>query len=167
MAKRAPLGRISLLAYNVIVLYAYGLSQDVDDDDDEGSAHPLIVDIMYHRVVAVMLGILWGMVVVRLLWPISGRRRFREGLAVLCLQLGLIWRCGPLGAVLETDAALDYMREGEQAALRRYAFKLESLRVAATSEFELRGPFPHEAYRRDMRSTKHILDGFYAMRLIT
>lgn len=47
------------------------------------------------------------------------------------------------------------------------AFKLDSLREAAKSEFELRGPFPHEAYGRIMRSTRHILDGFYAMRLIT
>jgi len=59
------------------------------------------------------------------------------------------------------------MREGEQAALQRYAFKLESLCNSAQHEFELRGPFPHAAYGRIMRSTKHILDGFYAMRLLT
>ncbi|POR32711.1 Uncharacterized protein TPAR_07127 [Tolypocladium paradoxum] len=164
----APLGRISLLAYNVIVLYAYSLSQVVDDDDDdEGGKNPLIFDITYHRVVAVTLGILWGMIVCRLLWPISGRRKFREGLSVLYLQLGLIWKRGPLGILIESDSTLDYMREGEQAALQRYAFKLESLRNAAKSEFELRGPFPHEAYGRIMHSTKHVLDGFYAMRLIT
>lgn len=46
-------------------------------------------------------------------------------------------------------------------------FKLESLRDSAKSEFELRGPFPEAAYGRIMRSTKHILDGLYAMRLIT
>lgn len=47
------------------------------------------------------------------------------------------------------------------------AYKLESLRVSAKSEFELRGPFPHEAYGRIMQSTKNVLDGFYAMRLVT
>lgn len=47
------------------------------------------------------------------------------------------------------------------------AFKLNALRNSAKSEFELRGPFPDAAYARIMRSTKHILDGFYAMRLIT
>ncbi|KFA74899.1 hypothetical protein S40288_09561 [Stachybotrys chartarum IBT 40288] len=166
--KNAPLGRISLLAYNVIVLYAYSLSQRVDDDDDdEGGSHPLIFNITYHRVVAVTLGIVWGMVVCRLLWPISGRRKFREGLAVLYLQLGLIWKRGPLGVLLDNQYPTDYMREGEQAALQRYAFKLESLRNSAQSEFELRGPFPHEAYGRIMTSTKIILNGFYAMRLVT
>ncbi|KAL7928438.1 Fusaric acid resistance protein-like domain-containing protein [Trichoderma chlorosporum] len=167
--KEAPLGRISLLAYNVIVLYAYSLTQDVDDDDDdEGGLDPLIFEITYHRVVAVTLGILWGILVCRLLWPISGRKKFREGLSVLYLQLGLIWKRGPLAALLEGGGdGRDFLKEGEQMALRRYVFKLESLRDSAKSEFELRGPFPHAAYGRMMRSTKHILDGLYAMRLIT
>lgn len=117
----APLGRISLLAYNVITLYAYSISQAVcDDDDDEGGESPLIYDITFHRVVSVTLGILWGMIVCRLLWPISARRKFREGLSVLYLQLGLIWKRGPLGILLQTRIPTDYMREGEQVALQRY-----------------------------------------------
>ncbi|KAK7419892.1 hypothetical protein QQX98_003079 [Neonectria punicea] len=166
--KNAPLGRIALLAYNVSTLYAYSLSQSVDDDDDdEGGSNPLIFEIVFHRVVSVTLGILWGVIFCRLLWPISGRRKFREGLAVLYLQMGLIWKRGPLTVSLQSNNTMDYMREGEQAALQRYAFKLESLRTSAKSEFELRGPFPDASYGRIMRSTKHILDGFYAMRLIT
>ncbi|KAF4467318.1 Lactobacillus histidine kinase [Fusarium albosuccineum] len=166
--KKAPLGRIALLAYNVSTLYAYSISQSVDDDDDdEGGSNPLIIDIAYHRVVSVTLGILWGIVVCRILWPISGRKKFREGLSVLYLQMGLIWKRGPLSVSLHSNNTLDYMREGEQAALQRYAFKLESLRASAKSEFELRGPFPDAAYGRIMRSTKNMLNGFYAMRLIT
>ncbi|CAM1500669.1 Fc.00g098310.m01.CDS01 [Cosmosporella sp. VM-42] len=168
VVKNGPLGRIALLAYNVSTLYAYSLSQSVDDDDDdEGGANPLIFDIVFHRVTAVTLGILWGVIFCRLLWPISGRRKFREGLSVLYLQLGLIWKRGPLAISLNSNSAQDYMREGEQAALQRYAFKLDTLRTSATAEFELRGPFPDAAYARIMRSTRHILDGFYAMRLLT
>jgi hypothetical protein len=125
--KKAPLGRISLLAYNVIVLYAYSLSQDVDDDDDdEGGIDPLIFEITYHRVLAVTLGILWGILFCRLLWPISGRRKFREGLSVLYLQLGLIWKRGPLASISKNKNVLDFMQEGEQIALRRYGI-VESL----------------------------------------
>jgi methyl-accepting chemotaxis protein len=122
--KKAPLGRIALLAYNVSTLYAYSISQNVDDDDDdEGGSNPLIFDIVWHRVVAVTLGIIWGIVVCRVLWPISGRKKFREGLSVLYLQMGLIWKRGPLTVSLFKDSThntLDYMREGEQAALQRY-----------------------------------------------
>ena len=122
--KNAPLGRMSLLAYNVVVLYAYSISQQVDDDDDdEGGTSPLIFDITYHRVIAVTLGIVWGILVCRLLWPISARRKFREGMSVLYLQLGLIWKRGPLGVHLESESTMDYMREGEQAALQRYGKK--------------------------------------------
>lgn len=169
VSKQAPLGRIALLAYNVSTLYAYSISQYVDDDDDdEGGAEPEILDIAFHRVVSVTLGILWGIIVCRILWPISGRRKFREGLSVLYLQMGLIWRRGPLSvSPLNKNTTIDFMREGEQAALQRYAFKLEGLRGSAKSEFELRGPFPDAAYIRIMRSTKNILNGFYAMRLIT
>lgn len=41
------------------------------------------------------------------------------------------------------------------------------MRTGAKAEFGIRGPFPDAAYARIMRSTRHILDGFYAMRLIT
>lgn len=47
------------------------------------------------------------------------------------------------------------------------AFKLDSLRSSAQAEFELRGPFPNASYGRILRSTKHMLNGFYAMRLIS
>ncbi|OAQ96121.1 hypothetical protein LLEC1_03381 [Akanthomyces lecanii] len=153
VVKNGPLGRISLLAYNVIVLYAYSLSQrDDDDDDDEGGKNPLIFDITYHRVIAVTMGIVWGMLFCRMLWPISGRAKFREGLAVLYLQLGLIWKRGPLTILVESDSKRDFMDAKEQAALQRYAFKLETLRASAKSEFELRGPFPNKAYSRVLAS---------------
>lgn len=132
IVRNGPLGRIALLAYNVIVLYAYSLSQDVDDDDDdEGGKNPLILDIAYHRVVAVVLGIIWGMVVCRVLWPISGRKKFKEGLSVLYLQLGLIWKRGPLSILMASDNTLDYMREGEQVALQRYGKKKTRLCISS------------------------------------
>ncbi|KXH54452.1 ribosomal protein L19 [Colletotrichum salicis] len=164
----APFGRITLLAWNVTVLYAYSLSQKVDDDDDdEGGSNPLMFEIVYHRFVAVSLGILWGIFVCRAIWPISGRKKFKEGLSVLYLQLGLIWKRGPLAILLRSDNTRSYMKAGEEQALQRYAFKLEALRNSAKSEFELRGPFPDAAYGRIMQSTSKILDGFHAMRLVT
>jgi hypothetical protein len=165
---QAPLGRITLLAYNVSTLYAYSLSQKVDDDDDdEGGVNPSITEIVKHRAIAVTAGILWGLVICRLIWPISARKKFKEGLAVLYLQMGLIWKRGPLAILLRSDCSRSYLRSGEQAALQKYAVRLSALRNSAKSEFELRGPFPFEATGRVMRSTNRILDGFYAMSLVT
>ncbi|KAK3378577.1 Fusaric acid resistance protein-like-domain-containing protein [Podospora didyma] len=165
---KAPLGRITLLAYNVSTLYAYSLSQSVeDDDDDEGGTHPIIGEILLHRFTAVTAGILWGLIVCRVIWPISARKKFKEGLSMLYLQMGLIWKRGPLATLLRTDASRSYLRSGEQAALQKYAVRLDVLRNSAASEFKLRGPFPSEQSGRLMRCTHRILDGFYAMSLVT
>ncbi|KAL1842749.1 hypothetical protein VTK73DRAFT_3047 [Phialemonium thermophilum] len=166
---RAPLGRIALLAYNVSTLYAYSLSQQLEDDEggDEGGVHPLILEIVKHRALAVTAGILWGLVVCRVIWPISARRKFKEGLAMLYLQMGLIWKRGPLAVLLRSDCTRSYLKSGEQVALQKYADRLAALRVSARSEFELRGPFPFAATGRLLQCTKRILDAFYAMSLLT
>ena len=44
--------------------------------------------------------------------------------------------------------------------------RLDSLRTAAASEFELRGPFPSKAYERIMESTNKMLDAFHAMNVV-
>ncbi|KAK0638721.1 Fusaric acid resistance protein-like-domain-containing protein [Cercophora newfieldiana] len=165
---KAPLGRITLLAYNVSTLYAYSLSQSVeDDDDDEGGTNPIIGEIVRHRFFAVTAGILWGLIVCRLIWPISARKKFKEGLSMLYLQMGLIWKRGPLAILLRSDCSRSYLRSGEQEALQKYAARLDVLRNSAASEFELRGPFPSEQSARLMRCTNRILDAFYAMSLVT
>ena len=51
------MGRFIMLTYNLSALYAYSLSvQEVDGDDDEGGARPIITEIALHRVVAVLSG---------------------------------------------------------------------------------------------------------------
>ncbi len=162
-------GRFILLSYNVSSLYAYSLSQSVeDDDDDEGGIHPRIREIVFHRVVAVTIGIIWGLIVCRLIWGLPARRKFKEGLALLYLQMGLIWKRGPLAILLRNDATFtSYMKIGEQAAMQRYATQLQTLRTAANNEYELRGPFPFATYGRMMASTQRVLDAFHAMSLVT
>ncbi|KAM7217807.1 Fusaric acid resistance protein-like domain containing protein [Rhypophila decipiens] len=165
---KAPLGRITLLAYNVSTLYAYSLSQKVDDDDDdEGGSNPIIGEIVRHRFFAVTAGILWGLFVCRLIWPISARRKFKEGLSMLYLQMGLIWKRGPLAILLRSDCSRSYLKTGEQAALMKYANRLDALRASAANEFELRGPFPSERSAKLMKCTHRLLDAFHAMSLVT
>lgn len=54
---KGPMGRFIMLTYNLSALYAYSLSvQEVDGDDDEGGVTPLITEIALHRVVAVLSG---------------------------------------------------------------------------------------------------------------
>ena len=165
---KAPLGRMTILAYNVSTLHAYSLSQhQADGEQDEGGIHPIIREIVKHRAISVTAGIFWGLIVCRLIWPISARRKFTEGISMLMLQMGLIWRRGPLAILLRSDCSESYLKSGEQAALQTDASRLENLRHSAASEFELRGPFPFQRSGRILGSTKRILDSFYAMSLVT
>jgi hypothetical protein len=43
---------------------------------------------------------------------------------------------------------------------------LESLKAAAASEFELRGPFPQAEFGRIMDATNKMLDAFHAMNVV-
>ena len=181
---KGPFGRFIMLTYNLSCLYAYSLSiQDGDDDDDEGGTAPIITEIVLHRVVAVLVGAIWGMIITRMIWPISARQKFKDGLALLWLRMGLIWKRDPLSTLIEGESPNAYMNLREELALQRYCkltgtpfapsftdkfsvLRLDSLRGAASSEFEFRGPFPSDQYSRIIEATNKMLDAFHAMNVV-
>jgi len=118
---KGPFGRFIMLTYNLSCLYAYSLSiKDGDDDDDEGGITPFITDIALHRVVAVLAGVIWGLIITRLIWPISAREKLKDGLSLLWLRMGLIWKRDPLSTLLEGESQQKYMNLNEEFALQRY-----------------------------------------------
>ena len=118
---KGPFGRFIMLTYNLSCLYAYSLSiKDGDDDDDEGGVTPIITEIVLHRVVAVLAGVIWGMIITRVIWPISARQKFKDGLSLLWLRMGLIWKRDPLSTLLEGESQHAYMNLREEFALQRY-----------------------------------------------
>ena len=164
---KGPMGRFIMLTYNLSALYAYSLSvKDGEDDDDEGGVTPVISDIVLHRVVAVLSGCLWALVVTRFVWPISARSKFKDGLSLLWLRMGLIWKRDPLSTLLEGESSNAYMNLGEEFDLQRFLSRLEALRSAAASEFELSGSFPNATYGKVLRSTGRMLDAFHAMNVL-
>ena len=180
---KGPMGRFIMLTYNLSALYAYSLSvKDLESDDDEGGITPVITEIALHRVVAVLSGwvnsmgcvlfltnavrCLWGLIVTRLVWPISARRKFKDGLSILWLRMGLIWKRDPLATLLEGECSHSYMDLREEFGLHRFLSRLENLRGAAASEFDLRGPFPDAAYSKILKSTGAMLDAFHAMNVM-
>ncbi|CZT44109.1 related to Lactobacillus putative histidine protein kinase SppK [Rhynchosporium secalis] len=164
---QGPFGRFIMLTYNLSCLYAYSLSiQDVDDDDDEGGVVPIITEIALHRVVAVIAGCVWGLIITRVIWPISARNKLKDGLSLLWLRMGLIWKRDPLSNILEGESKIEYMELNEEFALQQYVLRLDNMRGAAASEFELRGPFQAKAYERIMESTNKMLDAFHAMNMV-
>ncbi|KHJ35239.1 putative ribosomal protein l19 [Erysiphe necator] len=164
---KGPFGRYIMLTYNLSCLYSYSLSiEDGDDDDDEGGIAPIISQIALHRLVSVLTGVVWGMIVTRIIWPVSARKEFQDGLSLLWLRMGLIWKRDPLAALLEGDSPTPYMNLREEFALNRYLLRLENLRNSAGSELELRGPFPVKEFGQIIDSTTKMLDAFHSMNII-
>ena len=162
-----PMGRFILLTYNLGALYSYSLSvKDDDNDDDEGGIDPAIWDIVMHRLVAVVVGCLWAIVVTRFIWPISARRKLTDGLCILWLRMGLVWKRDPLAMFLLGEPRSRYMDIREESALQSFLANLEGLRKAANSEYELRGPFPDKVTGRILERTGRMLDAFHAMNVV-
>ncbi|KAL9602087.1 MAG: hypothetical protein Q9219_002083 [cf. Caloplaca sp. 3 TL-2023] len=164
---KGPMGRFIMLTYNLSALYAYSLSvKDVNDDDDEGGISPIISEIAFHRVVAVLSGCLWGLIVTRLVWPISARQKLKDGLSVLWLRMGLIWKRAPLDNRLRGGTASAYMDSAEEAHLHRSLAQLEKLKDAAASEVNLQAPFPKASYNRLLSTTGGMLDALHAINVM-
>ena len=170
---KGPMGRFIMLTYNLSALYAYSLSVDDeagdDGDEEDTNRRPLIIAITIHRVVAVLTGCVWGLIVTRLVWPISAREKLRDGLSLLWLRMGVIWRRDPLSVFMEPAerrTESDYMNLREEMEFSRFLAQLKGLVDAAKSEFELRGPFPAPNYNRILDSTQRMLDAFHAMNAV-
>ena len=167
---KGPLGRFIMLSYNLTALYAYSLSVRDDetwDEDEEGSDNsPRIWDIALHRVVAVLTGVLWALIVTQLIWPISARRKFRDGLSLLLLRMGLVWKRDPLTTLQHGESQNSYMNLREELQLQRYLARLEILKTSSSYEYEMRGPFPSQAYTKILKSVGRMLDAFHAMNVV-
>jgi hypothetical protein len=162
--KQATFGRFILLTYNLSALYAYSISlDDNDDDDDEGGVNPIITDIVLHRTVAVTAGVVWGLFINRMIWPISARSQLRKGLSVLWLRMALIWNQDPLNCLIDGHHEKQYKNISEEYSLQKALIQLNKLAAAAPHEFRLKGPFPTKEYQAILKSSQAILDAFHGM----
>jgi hypothetical protein len=163
---KGPMGRFIMLTYNLSVLYAYSLTQkEGSDDQDEGGDSPIITDITLHRVAAVLSGCIWGIIITRLIWPISARKELKDGLSLLWLRMSLIWKRYPLSLLAKGESSTGFMSPREKLEIERFLSRLEALQAAARAEFELKSPFPDAAYSNILRRTRSMVDAFHAMNL--
>ncbi|RHZ71166.1 hypothetical protein CDV55_108364 [Aspergillus turcosus] len=163
---KGPMGRFIMLTYNLSVLYAYSLTQkEGRDDEDEGGDSPIITEITLHRVAAVLSGCIWGIIITRLIWPISARKELKDGLSLLWLRMSLIWKRYPLSLLAKGENFVGFMTPREKLEIERFLSRLEALQAAARAEFELKSPFPDAAYSNILRRTRSMVDAFHAMNL--
>lgn len=102
----------------------------------------------------------------RLVWPISAREKFKDGLSILWLRMGLVWKRDPLAMLMGGGSPNAYMDLREEFELHRFLSRLEGLKGSAVSEIDLRGPLPDAPYSRILKSTAAMLDAFHAMNVM-
>lgn len=166
---KGPLGRFIMLTYNLSALYAYTLTlaDDYGDGDEEDDSRtPKIWIITGHRVVAVLTGCIWGLFITRAVWPISARAKLKNGLSLLWLRMGLIWKRDPLSVFIDGAPQQYYMHLSEEMELQRFLAQLQALVQTSKHEFSIRRAFPFDSYNRVLKSTSRMLEAFHTMNVV-
>lgn len=165
---QGPMGRFILLTYNLSVLYAFSHSQIDSDDSNDEIEHLDITSIVIRRVISVIAGNIWGIIITRGIWPIRARTKLDETLQSLWLQLALIWESDPLNTISRghADTPVLYLNSRDKAEIEHLLSQLEPMQTSARSEFELRNPFPDAAYSNVIRWTRDIVDNFHSLDLV-
>ncbi|KAI2790268.1 hypothetical protein POX_d05777 [Penicillium oxalicum] len=165
---QGPMGRFILLTYNLSVLYAFSHIQTDATDPEDGVEHLDITSIVLRRVVSVMLGNAWGIIVTRGIWPIRARTKLDETLHSLWLHLAAAWKSNPLDALSEEHAQCPvlFIKAQDRAEIQRLLSQLDPLRKSALSEFELRDHFPEATYSKVIQRTRDIVDDFHSLDLV-
>ena len=102
----------------------------------------------------------------RLVWPISARQKFKDGLCVLWLRMGLVWQRDPLNMLFGGAPTHAYMDLREEFDFQVFLARLEKIRESANHEFALRGPFADATAGRMLKGTQAMLDAFHAMNVM-
>ncbi|ODQ53190.1 hypothetical protein SAICODRAFT_56649 [Saitoella complicata NRRL Y-17804] len=166
-------GRFILLGYNLCALYAYSISRQVDndDDDDEGGLNPIITTIAGHRLVAVIAGVLWGTFINVYIFPMKARTELRDGISDMWLQMGWVWKSDAVNLTRPQVSSQGFMSSADDQSIdilvhmQKNLLKLRGLLAQAPNEPRLKGPFPTHSYGRLLDITQDMMDAFTALRV--
>ncbi|GJN88427.1 hypothetical protein Rhopal_001393-T1 [Rhodotorula paludigena] len=164
--------RFVLLTFNLTCLYCFNLRE----------ADTRVVSIAFHRSIAVIVGVMWGLLINSYVWPFEARRELRRGLSEFFLNSSYLYErivrtyshggASPLSTPADTDnehtALLSPARSHEDFVAMEIELQLTLIRVngllASTKhEPRLKGPFPVAAYRNIVISCQAILDSLTAV----
>ncbi|KAF8973312.1 hypothetical protein BDZ97DRAFT_1780768 [Flammula alnicola] len=144
--------RFVLLTYNLTCLYCYNVR--------EGDVS--VVNIGFHRAIAVIAGVLWAAFVSRFWWPAEARRELSKSLSEF-LDIRNVTRHAATTRLANSIHEFMAMELHLQIKL----IELQSLLAQAQHEPRLKGPFPVDLYRQILISLQTILDKLHSMRCVT
>ncbi|KAI0032892.1 Fusaric acid resistance protein-like-domain-containing protein [Vararia minispora EC-137] len=181
----ASTGRFVLLTYNLTCLYSYNIRK---------RPNVWVIEIAWHRFIAVTIGVLWAAFVSRFWWPSEARRELSRALGEFCLNIGWLYTrlaasnsfapkppsAGEDGLVSATEETALVPRKPKtelsnsieefmamELHLQIQLIKLQDLLKQTQHEPRLKGPFPIKLYRSILASLQTILDRLHSMRCVT
>ncbi|CAL1706087.1 unnamed protein product [Somion occarium] len=180
----ATSARFVLLTYNLTCLYCYNVRQkDVS-----------VIEVAYHRFVAVTVGVIWASIVSRYWWPTEARRELSKALGDFCLNMGWLYTRLVAFNSFDNESGFPRIEEDEtpteetslltrstnrhlnesivnfmamELHLQIKLIELQGLLSQTQHEPRLKGPFPVKLYRSILTSLQTILDKLHSMRCVT
>lgn len=169
LGKACPVaGRFILLAYNLVCLYSYSLAHN-DWDAGDADNTKLITEIAFHRVIAVVIGIVWAVFMTVVVFPHSARYDLRLSLSALWMRLGLAWKADPLSIETNVDephSAVYRRVEDDEKEFQDSMLNLHALLDSAPNEFRLRGKFNKKPYQKMLGATQIMLEAYYSIKIL-
>ncbi|KAI8370348.1 Fusaric acid resistance protein-like-domain-containing protein, partial [Radiomyces spectabilis] len=182
--KHGKFGQFTLLAYNLVMLNKYN---DREADSIE------VWRLALQRCLAILVGVLFGLVATAYIWPYEARVELRKGLSDFLLRLG--WLYQELVSIysrkpharrsffllVDINAYAPEMKElpleeqrrivtrifmDLELGLQRTLLDLHALLAQTPNEPRLKGAFPVDTYREMLRSCQNIVDKFLSIRTI-
>lgn len=79
-------GRFALMSYTMITILCYNIELE------KAIAKSTIIGITVHRILAVIVGIIWSIVFTNVLIPIKTEKSLKDNLEIQWMRLGMIWK---------------------------------------------------------------------------
>lgn len=163
--KHGKFGQFTLLAYNLVMLNKYN---DRDTNNIE------VWRLALQRCVAILVGVVFGLVATAYIWPYEARVELRKGLSDFLLQLAWLYqrlvsaysskkKDDPTSAQTDRTEEMQLFMDME-LKLQRSLLSLQDLLAQTPNEPRLKGPFPAATYRAMLGSCQNIVDKFLSMR---
>jgi hypothetical protein len=182
--KHGKFGQFTLLAYNLVMLNKY--------NDRETNKIDVWL-LATQRCLAILVGVIFGLIVTAYVWPYEARVELRKGLSDFLLRIGWLYQklvslysdnpsnktnmldeqdIGPNPSETQLLAIEAQRKLTSQSfmdlelGLQRALLDLQALLSQTPNEPRLKGPFPVGTYRNMLLSCQNIVDRFLSMRTV-
>ncbi|ORX62789.1 hypothetical protein DM01DRAFT_1360806 [Hesseltinella vesiculosa] len=153
--KHGKFGQFTLLAYNLVMLNKY---------NDREANKVEVWRLAFQRTVAILVGVVVGLIATNYCWPYEARVELRKGLSDFLLRVG--WQYQRLISKKQPDRACVKVWVNQELTLQRDLIEMSALLAQTPNEPRLKGAFPVQTYRHMLDAGQNLVDKMIAIRTV-